>query len=81
MWERMLGGWIRPSQNHPGALSCIGIPESHWDNMTEPEPESEPEEYQQDSGNGGLPGFSLIMTIGVLFSAVMLHRRNISPRR
>jgi hypothetical protein len=75
------GDWIRPSQNHPGALSCIGIPESHWDNMTEPEPESEPEEYQQDSGNGGLLGFSLIMTIGVLFSAVMLHRRNISPRR
>ncbi len=33
------GDWIRPSQNHPGALSCTGVPESHWDNMTEPEPE------------------------------------------
>lgn len=37
------GDWIRPSQNHPGALSCIGVSESHWDNMTEPEPEPEPE--------------------------------------
>jgi glycosidase len=32
------GDWIRPSQNHPGALSCTGVPESHWDNMTESEP-------------------------------------------
>jgi hypothetical protein len=36
------GDWIRPSQNHPGALSCIGVSESHWDNM-EPEPEPQPE--------------------------------------
>ena len=28
------GDWIRPSENYPGALSCIGVPDSHWENMT-----------------------------------------------
>ena len=48
------GDWIRPSQNYPGALSCVGVTESHWDNVpdvTEPEPtpqpEPEPEPEQQ----------------------------------
>ncbi|MDE0574473.1 MAG: hypothetical protein OSB32_02690, partial [Candidatus Poseidoniales archaeon] len=33
------GDWIRPSQNHPGALSCTGVPETHWD--PEPDPMKE----------------------------------------
>jgi len=71
------GNWIRPSQNYPGALSCIGVPESHWDNMTEPEPEPEPEpeEEQHDSGESGLPGFSLLLTLLGLIVALVVSRR------
>jgi len=75
------GDWIRPSQNHPGALSCIGVPESHWDNMTEPEPEPEPEQENGTNENGtagdqnaNTSGFGLLLTLSAV-SVIAMARR------
>ena len=78
------GDWIRPSQNYPGALSCIWrIPESHWDNMTEPEPEPDPEP-EQDNGtdengntedkNANTSGFGLLLTLSAVSIIAMARR-------